>query len=213
MTPPPYSNEPDDPQAFTRRFDRFYSRTAPFYGLLVTAVPIWGKWLRQALPHLQGPRVLEVSFGTGHLMAQYAGRWQTAGIDLNGAMAAQAAARLRRAGLSAWLQIAAVEQLPYAAGAFDSVLNTMAFSGYPNARRALGEMGRVLRPGGRLVMIDVNFPRDGNRAGRLLARFWQAAGDLLRDVPALFREMGWPCQDREIGAFGSVHLYLADKPG
>ncbi|NIP97768.1 MAG: class I SAM-dependent methyltransferase, partial [Akkermansiaceae bacterium] len=49
-------------------------------------------------------------------------------------------------------------------------------------------MRRVLKPGGRLVMVDVNFPRDGNWRGTLLAQGWKAAGDLIRDVPHLFHE-------------------------
>lgn len=60
-----HSEEPGDASAFTRGFDRFYTRFAVAYDLLVKALPLWKTWLRQALPHLAGPKVLEVSFGTG----------------------------------------------------------------------------------------------------------------------------------------------------
>lgn len=39
--------------------------------------PSWRRWLRAALPNLKGPRALEVSFGTGHLLTRYAGRVDT----------------------------------------------------------------------------------------------------------------------------------------
>lgn len=206
-----YSSDPEDPREFTRNFDRFYTRFAPLYSLLLSTLPIWLNWIDNALPHLVGPRVLEVSFGTGHLMERYASRFETFGIDLNARMARQAAGRLRRAGLNANLQIADALALPYANGIFNCVISTMAFSGYPDGKQALREMRRVLADEGRLVMVDVNFPADGNRIGRLLAKFWKASGDVIRDVPEVFDDIGWSCDDQEVGGYGSVHLYLAKK--
>ena len=79
-------------------------------------------------------------------------------------------------------------------------------------------MVRVLRPGGRLVIIDVNYPADGNRVGSVIVQTVEAlrriaAAHLIRDMPALFKELGLDAVDREIGGFGSVHLYIATMPG
>ena len=87
----------------------------------------------------------------------------------------------------------------------------MAFSGYPDGVAALNEMGRVLKPDGRLVLVDVNYPQDRNRLGMALTKFWMASGDLIRDMGPLFEESGWKFQEEEIGGFGSVHLYVAEK--
>ncbi len=206
-----YSEEPQDPRAFSRAFDRFYTRAAPTYDWAVRVLPVWKTWLRHALPHLAGPRVLEVSFGTGWLMTQYAGRFEVHGVDLNRRMVATAGRSLRRCGLRAERVQGDVAALPYASGCFDTVLSTMAFSGYPDARGALGEMLRVLRPEGRLVLIDVNFPADANPLGRALTELWKRAGDLVRDMDALLREAGLEFSDREIGGAGSVHLYVASR--
>ena len=121
-----YSIEPADPQEFTRRFDRFYSRFASVYDALVKLGPTWKSWLAHALPHVQGPRVLEVSCGTGYLLTQYAGRVQASAVDLNEKMVEITTKNLRRAGLTADVQRADVEALPYADESFDTVVNTMA---------------------------------------------------------------------------------------
>ena len=70
-------------------------------------------------------------------------------------------------------------------------------------------MGRVLRPGGRLVLVDISYPKNYNRLGVALTRFWMASGDIIRDMGALFEESGWVYREEEIGGFGSVHLYVA----
>jgi ubiquinone/menaquinone biosynthesis C-methylase UbiE len=206
-----YSAEPDDPERFTQEFNRFYSSFAPLYSKLLDIIPLWRNWIEQALPYLTGPRVLEVACGTGHLMAGYAADFSAFAIDLNPSMARQSKKRLLRMELVAQIQIANVEGLPYSAATFDTVVSTMAFSGFPNGRRALEEMRRVLKPGGRLVLVDVGFPNNGNLAGTLLAGFWQMTGDVIRDLPGLFDDLGWTCTDQEVGGFGSVHLYTATR--
>lgn len=206
-----YSTEPADPEEFTRRFDRFYSRFARVYDMLVKRGPIWKSWLAHALPHVRGPRVLEVSCGTGYLLTQYAGRVQASAIDLNARMVEITNKNLRRTGLAADVQQADVEGLPYADETFDTVVNTMSFSGYPNGRAALAEMSRVLKPGGDLVLIDVGYPDDENQMGTLLAELWRRSGDLIRDMDVLLREAGFDYQEEAIGGFGSIRLYVCTK--
>jgi ubiquinone/menaquinone biosynthesis C-methylase UbiE len=208
-----YAAEPEDRKAFTARLDAFYTAFAGAYDRVVKWLPLWERWIGQALPHILGPRVLEVSFGTGYLLTQYAGRFETYGIDYNERLAGIARRNLQQAGVMAQLQRADVEALPYASGVFDSVVNTMALTGYPAAQRALSEMRRVLRAGGRLVLVDVGYPADGNRLGSAIARAWAALGDILRDTGACLQEAGFAYHEREIGAWGSVHLYVAHKGG
>jgi ubiquinone/menaquinone biosynthesis C-methylase UbiE len=211
---PRYSSEPADPRAYTAANDRLYTRFARLYDIVVKAVPVWRRWLGHALPAIHGPRVLEVSFGTGWLLTQYAGRYRTDGVDLNPELIGVARRNLARAGLRADLRQGTVEALPYPDATFDTVVNTMAFTGYPDAVAAAAELARVLKPGGCLVLIDINYPRDGNRLGTVLVeRLWKPFGDLIRDVPALLSDAGLDVQDDEIGGWGSVHRYLATKPG
>ena len=205
-----YSEEPANARAFTERLDGYITRSARAYDLVVPLMPFWRRWLSAALPYLRGPRVLEVSFGTGWLLTRYAGRFEAHGVDLNHKMLQIAIRNLQRRGLDAQLQLANVEAPPYPDETFDTVLNTMAFTGYPDASKAMGELGRVLKADGRLVMIDLNYPHD-DRAGKALVAVGRRFGDLIRDMQPIFHAAGLEASDQEIGGFGSIHLYLATK--
>lgn len=206
-----YSAEPHDKQQFTRQFDQTYSRMAKLYDVVVKLFPVWRNWINEALPHIVGPNVLELSFGTGYLLTQYANRYQTYGIDYNWSLTRIAQQNLAKTGTTAFLQQADVAHLPYRAGTFNTVVNTMAFTGYPDGRRAMAEIYRVLQPNGRFVLVDIDYPPDGNWLGMKMTRLWASAGDIIRDMGALFAETGFRCQDKAIGGFGSVHLYVASK--
>lgn len=209
---PRSSKEPNDQLRYTANFDEFYTRFARIYDFLVKALPPWRNWLKHVLPYLKGPHLLEISFGTGYLLTQYAESFNVYGIDYNMAMVKTAKRNLEQHGVRASLQQADVCHLPYANESIDTIVNTMAFSGYPDGELALTEMRRVLKRGGSLVMIDVYYPRNRNWLGMSLARFWMTTGDILREMGTLFSVMGMMCTEKEIGGFGSVHLYVAMKP-
>jgi ubiquinone/menaquinone biosynthesis C-methylase UbiE len=102
-------------------------------------------------------RILDVGCGTG----VFAGRLRAAfpdakvcGIDLVAGMLARGSARWRaHAGHVLPVQ-ADSERLPFGAGTFDVVTCANSFHHYPRQDHAVAEMHRVLRPGGRLLLID-----------------------------------------------------------
>lgn len=203
--------EPKNPKAYTTHFNTFYSLFSWIYDFLVKHDPTWQGIVGHAIPHIRGPRVLEVSFGTGWLLTQYASRFETCGIDLNEKMIRITSHNLQTAGINAHLQRANVEALPYRSETFDTIVNTAAFGGYPRADRAMGEFYRVLKPGGRLVMIDISYPKDGNWLGRALARFTELTGDILRDMGPIFTRNGFSYYEEVIGGYSSMYLYIAQK--
>lgn len=206
-----YSSEPVAPQAYTAEFDRFYTRFAHFYDMVVKLLPVWRRWISHVLPHVQGSRILEVSFGTGYLLDLYKQSVEIYGVEYNREMIGIAKKNMSRRDRHVSFQQADVNHLPFQSGVFDTVVNTMSFTGYPDGNAAMKEMNRVLRGGGKLVMVDVNYPRDGNRMGVRLARLWMRLGDILRDMDPIFRHGGFEYVDKEIGGWGSVHLYIATK--
>jgi ubiquinone/menaquinone biosynthesis C-methylase UbiE len=206
-----FSAEPEDKKRFTAQFDNFYTRFGTIYDWFVKIFPIWRIWLKHAIPYIEGQRVLEVSFGTGYLLTQYAGRFQTYAADYNRKFATIARDNLRERGIPASIQVADVEALPYKDSSFDTIVNTMAFTAYPDGNSALSEISRILKPDGCLVMVDINYPLERNRIGSVLTKAWKAGGDIIRDMDALFTQFNYKYTDEEIGGFGSVHLYVARK--
>lgn len=185
-----------------------YTHFASIYDRMVKHMPNWQAWIGSVLPHLQGPRVLDISFGTGYLLSQIAGRFEVYGIDLNEEMIVRARNNLTH---PVSLQRADAHHLPYHSEAFDSIVNTMAFNGYPDGLRALSEMHRTLRLEGRLLIVDVNLPVDRNPVGTAFARKWETRLDYDLDMGTLFEQVGFEYEDQDIGGFGSVHLYVAVK--
>ena len=102
-------------------------------------------------------RILDVGCGTGVFAARLRAGFPNArvwGIDLVEGMLAKGAPRWRvHAGAVQPVQ-ADSERLPFAAASFDVVTCANSFHHYPHQDRAVAEMHRVLRPGGRLLLID-----------------------------------------------------------
>lgn len=131
------AKEPENPVAYTKKLDEEYSKYANVYDMAVKLLPVWKTWIKTVIPYIEGNRVLEASFGTGYLLMQYANDYQTYGIDFNNDMVAIAQKNLARKGVKATLQWANVENLPFPENYFDTVVNTMAFTGYPNGEHRL----------------------------------------------------------------------------
>jgi len=103
-----------------------------------------------------GENVLEVGCGHGRTLRAILanGAAHVAGIDPSSVMAKLATRRLQReiASGRAAVELAEAAQLPFEGGCFDAVLAVHVLYFWPHAERELGEIRRVLRPGGRLLL-------------------------------------------------------------
>jgi ubiquinone/menaquinone biosynthesis C-methylase UbiE len=94
-----YSIEPKNKNKFQKKFNDFYTWSAPLYCFFIKIFPFWKKWTGKALPHISGKKVLEISLGTGDLLYRYANKFEVFGIDLNKKMLSIAQEKLDKNGL------------------------------------------------------------------------------------------------------------------
>ncbi len=103
-----------------------------------------------------GERVLDVGCGTGAFEARAVASGasnEMVGVDLSARMLARAREKLAGHPQVAFRR-ADAHALPFDDGRFDVVVSASAFHYFADPARALAEIGRVLRPGGRLVVLD-----------------------------------------------------------
>lgn len=142
-----------------------------------------GRLLRRTHPAIvelaalrAGERVLDVGCGPGSLtIAMRASVGPTGslqGIDASREMIEAARRNASRTGAGVEFQVGLAEALPFPGGTFDVVVSQLAAHHWPDDLKptAFGEMHRVLKPGGRCLIVDFEPPRSflGRLAGRLL---------------------------------------------
>jgi demethylmenaquinone methyltransferase/2-methoxy-6-polyprenyl-1,4-benzoquinol methylase len=102
-----------------------------------------------------GERVLDVASGSGDLARAFAARGAHVVMsDINAAMLARGRDRTLDAGLRLPAAQCDAERLPFAAGSFDCVSVAFGLRNMTRKDAALAEMTRVLKPGGRLVVLE-----------------------------------------------------------
>src|SRR5207237_10912279 len=98
---------------------------------------------------------LDVGCGTGFLSLELAGRGhRVTGIDFAPQMLAEARKKATAQRLAVRFEEGDAEQLPFAAGSFDLVMTRHVLWTLPHPEPAVDEWIRVLRPGGRLAVMD-----------------------------------------------------------
>lgn len=98
--------------------------------------------------------VLEVAIGTGRNLAFYPPGVRLTGVELSAAMLDIARRRADELGMDVDLREADAQALPFGDGSFDTVVCTLSLCAIPDHDKAIGEMARVLRHGGRLLLLD-----------------------------------------------------------
>jgi ubiquinone/menaquinone biosynthesis C-methylase UbiE len=140
-------------------------------------------------------RTLEVAVGTGRNLPGYRPEVRLVGVDLSPGMLAVARRRATETGRAVEFHEGEAEHLPFPDLSFDTVVCTLAVCAVADRDRAIAEMHRVLRPGGRLLLLDH------------LERRW------LRGRPAqLAVRHGFEVESRQRLRFGLLERLAARRP-
>ena len=119
---------------------------------------VWKAYAVAVADLREGDRVLDIAGGTGDLARAFAKKVGARGsvllTDINEAMLRQGRDRLLDEGLVLPTTICDAEALPFATASFDLVSVAFGLRNMTHKERALAEMNRVLRPGGRLLVLE-----------------------------------------------------------
>lgn len=149
--------------------------------------------------------VLDLACGTANLLPRltaWGGRVERyAGVDLSPEML------LAASPIPASLAVADAAALPFPAARFDTVVSASALHDFPDPARALAEVRRVLRPGGRLLLVDWS---RGRLTMRVLNLYLRLSGDSFRrmysspEAEALLEDAGFRIAHAERRAIGRL---------
>jgi arsenite methyltransferase len=159
-----------------------------------------------------GERVVDVGSGPGLLAAEMATQvgsdGRVIGLDLSDSMLALSRQRSADLGVSSCLSFLKADavRLPFADNMFDAAVSTQVFEYVPDVPAALGELHRVLRPGGRVLILDTDWDSlvwaagDQARMQRLLEAWVERFADphLPRSLAWQLRGAGFQLERREV---------------
>ena len=159
-----------EPEGEAAAVERMFATIAPRYDLLnrLLSAGLDRRWRRRAVREARlgaGARALDVCSGTGDVALEIArqvpGSGRVVGLDFAGPMLGLAARKVARAGLGRRIALVrgSALTLPFPAGAFDAALIAFGIRNVVDVKQALAEMHRVVRPGGRAVILEFALPR------------------------------------------------------
>jgi demethylmenaquinone methyltransferase / 2-methoxy-6-polyprenyl-1,4-benzoquinol methylase len=140
-----------------------FDRIAGIYDPLnqVMTVGLHHKWRRRAADLAavgSGSRVLDVATGTGDLAIELAGRVAPGGEVIGSDFSEEMLARAREKSPAITWEWANAMDLPYPGDGFDAATVGFGARNFSDLGRGLGEMARVVRPGGRVVVLEMTTP-------------------------------------------------------
>jgi ubiquinone/menaquinone biosynthesis C-methylase UbiE len=207
-----------DVRAETERVRAIQDKQAPKYDRQISFFErvLFADGRQWATSQVEGD-VLEIAVGTGRNLEHYAAGTRLTGIELSPEMLAIARKRVASAGIEIDLRQGDAQALEFADESFDTVLITLALCTIPDDRKAAAEAHRVLRPGGRLVLLEhVRSPVAPIRiAQRMLDPLAQRleADHLVREPLDYLGDVGFEIETVKRLKWGIVERVVARKPG
>jgi len=181
------------------------------YDLSMALMPGMQRW-RRSLAALACGRVLEVGCGTGQMLPLYPDSVELLGLDPN----RESLDRANRRAPAAGLMVGSAEHLPFTDALFDTVVSGLVFCSVPDPTRGLAEIRRVLKPDGRLLMLEHVHAR--SRPGRWLLDTLQPPWTWItggcypnRDTEKIVENAGFCIERAHYRAQGVIRHFVARK--
>lgn len=193
-------------QQLRRKYDEFARKYA-----LMEAIqePLGVRRLRRGLLRRASGRVLEVAAGTGINFPHYPEDCRITAVDLSPAMLEIAKERADGLDLNVTLRVMDAEGLEFPDASFDTVVSSLTLCTFPDPLAALGEMGRVCKPEGRILLLE-HGRSDRGWLGRWQDRRAESHAKQLgchwnREPLDLVRQAGLRVYAAERSFFGAFH--------
>ena len=163
MTTTHFGFESVDEHDKSRRVRGVFDSVAPKYDVMNDLMSLglhraWKAYTVLVANVREGQRVLDIAGGTGDLALAFAPRVGLGGCvihtDINEAMLRQGRERLINAGIIVPTVVCDAERLPFADAEFDLVSVAFGLRNMTHKDQALREMNRVLKPGGKLLVLE-----------------------------------------------------------
>ena len=197
---------------------RKYDRAASLYDVFELPLEkIWfSSWRKKYVSPLKG-RILEVGIGTGKNIPYYSQYANVTGIDFSRKMLERAKKMLENSGKkNIELKLMDAEKLEFEDNSFDYVVTSCVFCSVPDPIKGLKEIKRVLRPSGKLVMIE--HVLSSNRAIALIENIFNpmhrffTGTEINRDTKKNIQKAGLRIiKDIKLALFDVFRLFEAGK--
>ena len=161
----------EDPTEKSRRIQNMFSAIAPRYDLLnrLLSLGVDRFWRRRMVNRFRpepGQRILDVATGTAEVALEFLDRYpgediRISGVDFSWEMLQRARIKIQSNGVPSRLSLAGgmAEDLPFRDECFDGITVAFGVRNFADVERGIQEMFRVLKPGGKLVVLEFSMPR------------------------------------------------------
>jgi ubiquinone/menaquinone biosynthesis C-methylase UbiE len=137
----------------TKEVEKKYNRFSLIYDLIESPVErfLFQKWRKKYLSKLKG-NILEIGVGTGKNLIYYNNKAKVTAIDISEGMLEKA--KNKQINKEIKLMIMDAQNLKFKSNSFDYIVTTCILCSIPDPVKALKEMKRVLKPNGKILMIE-----------------------------------------------------------
>lgn len=160
----PYQQEGSKKQQVTKMFDNIAGKYDLLNRVLSLGIDtIWRKKAINKIKDLNPKNILDVATGTADVAIEMINRLQPekiVGLDISKEMLAVGQTKIEKRGLDNIIELVQgdSENLPFEDNSFDAITVAFGVRNFEDLKKGMREMNRVLRPGGRLVVLEFSKP-------------------------------------------------------